>query len=281
MNTMSRSVLVNEEIKQHYKRPELLKSILTALATAGIDTKTLKPDDLSPVDEFHIRGREATRELAISSGINHEMHVLDVGSGIGGPSRHLAHEFNCRVTGIDLTEEYCRVATQLAEKAGLNELVTYRQADALEIPYQENYFDVIWTQHASMNIPDKEKLYGEMYRVLKPGGRLAIYDILQGSSGPVLFPVPWARTPDTSFLVTPGQLQILLKDSGFRIEIWDDTTREGTKWFSDILRKAKESGTPPLGFHILMGQDFTLMSQNQLRNLTEERIVLAQVVAVK
>lgn len=278
---MPNKVILNEEIKQHYKKPELPKTILTALAAAGLDINTLKPDDLSPVDEFHIRGREATRELAIASGINHDKHVLDVGSGIGGPSRHLAHEFGCRVTGIDLTEEYCHVATQLAELVGLNDLVTYRQADALEIPYPENNFDVIWTQHAAMNIPDKKVLYREMYRVLKPGGKLAIYDILAGSTGPVLFPVPWARTPETSFLVTPEQLQILLKDSGFSIREWDDTTTQGTQWFSEIIRKTRESGIPPLGFHILMGQDFRLMAQNQLRNLTEGRIALAQIVAVK
>lgn len=278
---MSPSNSLNEGIKQHYTRPDLGNLILSALADAGKDINNLKPEDLAPIDEFHIRGREATLELASAVGLDASKHVLDVGSGVGGASRCIARGFGCRVTGIDLTDEYCRVATMLAERIGLSHLVSYRQGDALNLAFPDGTFDVVWTQHVAMNIPDKAALYREMYRVLKPGGAVAIYDILAGSSDPVLFPVPWARAPETSFLVSPAELRQLLQASGFTIANWEDTTATARTWFTNLAKKIQQSGLPPLGFHVLLGPDFQVMAQNQKRNLEEGRIVLAQVVGRK
>src|SRR3989304_4606074 len=221
---MPTSGSLNEDVQRHYTRSDLGTTILRALSDAGKDVDNLKPEDLAAIDEFHIRGREATLELARAAALDASKQVLDVGSGLGGPSRCIAREFGCRVTGIDLTEEYCRVATLLAERIGLSHLVRYHQGDALNLPFPDGAFDVVWTHHAAMNIPDKATLYREMHRALKPGGALAIYDILAGPGGPVLSPVPGARSPDTSFLVTPQQLRDLLDTAGFEISIWEDTT---------------------------------------------------------
>lgn len=275
------STELNQDIQQHYARPDLGNLILAALEKAGKDINRLAPEDLAPVDEFHIRGRAATFELARAAGIDSTKQVLDVGSGVGGSSRCLAREFGCRVTGIDLTDEYCRVAAMLSERIGLSALVSYQQGDALNLPFANDTFDVVWTEHAAMNIPNKARLYLEMYRVLKPGGTLAIYDILAGPSGPVLFPVPWARLPETSFVVTPDELRTLLDQAGFRIVDWADTTDAARAWFTSLADKIRKEGLPPLGFHVLLGPDFKDMAQNQRRNLEEGRIVLAQVVAKK
>jgi SAM-dependent methyltransferase len=270
---------VNESVQAHYTRSDLGSLILAALEKAGKDLNRLTPEDLAPIDEFHIRGRAATLELARAASVDSGKHLLDVGSGVGGTSRCLAREFGCRVTGIDLTDEYCRAAAMLSDRIGLAELVDYRQGDATNLPFPDASFDIVWTEHVAMNIPDKPKLYQEMYRVLKPGGTLAIYDILAGPSGPVLFPVPWARSPESSFLATPDEMRSLLEEAGFNVADWSDTTGAARAWFVALAEKIRKEGMPPLGFHVLLGSDFQAMAQNQRRNLEEARIVLAQIVA--
>jgi len=272
---------VNEAIQTHYTRADLGEVILAALEKAGKNLNRLTPEDLAPIDQFHIRGRTATLELARAAGLDSAKYVLDVGSGVGGTSRCLAKEFGCRVTGIDLTDVYCRAATMLSARIGLAHLVDFRQGDATELPFDDQTFDVVWTEHVAMNIPDKARLYKEMHRVLKPGGTLAIYDVLAGPSGPVLFPVPWARTPDTSFLVQPNELRKLLEGAGFTVTEWSDTTEAARAWFVSLAEKIRKEGFPSLGFHVLLGADFKAMAQNQGRNLQEGRIVLAQIVARK
>ena len=272
---------VNEAVQTHYTRSDLGGVILAALERTGKDLNRLTPEDLAPIDEFHIRGRAATLELAQAAKLDASKRVLDVGSGVGGTSRCLAKEFGCHVTGIDLTDEYCRAAAMLSQRTGLGDLVDFRQGDATDLPFDDEEFDVVWTEHVAMNIPDKARLYKEMHRVLKPGGTLAIYDVLAGPSGPVLFPVPWARTPDTSFLVQPDELRRLLADAGFTVTDWSDTTEAARTWFVALAERVRREGFPPLGFHVLMGADFQAMAQNQGRNLQEGRIALAQVVARK
>ncbi len=272
---------VTSAVARHYTVPDLGDSILAALQTAGKNTTRLAPQDLAPIDEFHVRGREATLELAQSVELDSTDHVLDVGSGIGGTARCLAQEFGCRVTGVDLTAEYCRVATMLAARTGLAELVDYREADANDLPFTDGAFDVVWTEHVAMNIPDKQRFYQEMRRVLRPGGRLAIYDVLAGPSGPVHFPVPWARTPATSFLVSPEQLQDLLTEAGFTVAQWSDRTTAARAWFKELGKQFRESGPPVLGFHLLLGPEFKTMARNQKLSLEDGRMVLAQITARK
>ena len=278
---MSLSRSPDEDLTRHYAPGDLATAILAALEKVGKDLGCLTPEDLAPMDEFHVRGRQATLELARAVGLRPSQHVLDVGSGLGGPSRCVARTVGPRVTGVDLTGEYCRVAAMLAERVGLSRLVTYLQGDALDLPFPDGAFDVVWTQHAAMNIRDKRRLYREMSRVLGPHGTLALYDVLAGPAGPAHFPVPWARGPATSFLVTPGELRQLLEASGFTIERWDDTTAAAAAWFAHQASKTRDTGVPQLGLDVVLGPEFGLMARNLRRSLDEGRVVLAQVVARK
>lgn len=268
-------------VEDHYGVDGILESILKALEAMGKDIEQLAPPDLAPVDEFHIRGREATVELASRAKLVPGSRVLDVGCGLGGSVRYLATEHNCQATGIDLTAEYIDVATALAERVGLSHVVEFRQASALALPFDAASFDVVWTEHAQMNISDKSGFYGEIARVLKSGGRLVFHDIFAGDEGEPHFPVPWAEESSISFLTNLALLRETLSGAGMRILDWEDKGDHSLEWFKGVVEKTKESGPPPLGLHLLMRDTARTKFENVIRNLQENRIAVIQAVAEK
>ena len=270
-----------QAVETHWTVANLGDTILATLQRLGKDIEALTPADLAPIDEFHIRGREATQELATHAGVRSDWHVLDVGSGLGGSARYLAVEYGCHVTGIDLTHAYCDVATMLSQRLGLSSRTVFHHGSALALPYAEGTFDLVWTEHAQMNIADKEGLYKEIARVLKPGGRLAFHDVLQGPGGRAYFPVPWAGEPSISHLISPEALGVLLASLGFRMLHWHDVTQESLVWFRQLIEQVKVSGPPPLGTHLLQGAEARVKLENQVRNLEEARIALIQTVLEK
>jgi len=267
----------SHEITGHYGRADLGAVILAALAAAGKDVDRLTPDDLEPVDELHSRGRAATIELAGLLALNGTERILDLGSGIGGPSRYLAKTFGCRVTGLDLTPEFCRVATMLAERTGLADKLDYREGDALATLLPAQSFDVVWSQNMAMNIADREQLYREMRRVLKAGGKLALQEVAAGPGGPPHYPVQWAREPSISFLYSQQATRQTLEAAGFRVLVWQDTTAEALASAAGRARGAR-SDPPPLGTHLILGTDWRAMFHNSACNLQERRTELFNAV---
>ncbi|MDD2737238.1 MAG: methyltransferase domain-containing protein [Desulfuromonadaceae bacterium] len=268
----------SDPVHDHYCSQDLGTRILSALSTAGKDPDRLSYDDLAAIDEFHIRGRKATIDLARDLGLDKNMQILDVGCGLGGAARYLAKEYGCRVTGLDLSADFCRVAADLTGRLGLDDLVSFQQGNAVNIPFSDASFDIVWTQHTAMNIRDKSVFYQEIWRVLKPGGRLALYDILAGPGGEVYFPVPWAREPSISFLQTAKQLLKRLTDTGFEMQVWRDVTESGRSWFRNQSDRIRRDGPPSFGLQLLLGDDFRAMAHNQMLNLEEERIALIEAV---
>jgi SAM-dependent methyltransferase len=265
-------------VGEHYGRASLTAKILAALRAAGKDPDALNVEDLAPVDQFHTHGKKATLDLARRAGITAGMRVLDVGGGLGGPARTLASAFGCTVEVLDVTERYCRAGEMLTVRTGLSDLVSFRHGSALEMPYPDAAFDVVWTQHSSMNIAEKERLYQEIHRVLRPGGRLALHEILAGPTSPIYFPVPWAREPSISHLQPPETIRALITTTGFTELAWVDETASATQWFQQRSPTTPPEGPPPLGLHLLLGSDFTDMFRNQVRNLEERRISIVQAV---
>jgi SAM-dependent methyltransferase len=264
-------------VEVHYTRDDLGTAILAALRAAGKDLDHLTPDDLAPVDEFHGGQRPATVRLAELVGLTGSERVLDVGSGLGGPSRYLAWRYGCRVSGVDLTAEFVRVAEMLTRLTGLMDKVDYRQGNALDLPFEAASFDVVWSQNAAMNITDRARLYREMRRVLRPGGKLALQEVAAGPGGPPHYPVQWAREPSISFLYSQDTTRKTLEAVGFRVVTWQDTTQEALE---SAKRRAHNANNapPPLGTHLILGDDWRAMFENSARNLEERRTELFNAV---
>ena len=272
MKAPEKGATVVGEVASHYRGSgNLADAIADSLRKAGKDMARLTTADLGSVDEFHIRGRKATLELAGFLNLKAASRVLDIGSGLGGPARTLAETFGCHVTGIDLTQEFCDAATTLSGWVGLSDRVDFRQGDATRLPFGDATFDAAMTIHVAMNIAAKDRVYAEARRVLKPGGRFAVYDVLQGEGGDVLFPVPWAREPSISHLAAPDKMPSLLSNAGFKVVNVEDSTDESQRWFEEVAQRMAKSA-PAVTFQAFLGNDFAAMARNQVMNLRERRI---------
>jgi ubiquinone/menaquinone biosynthesis C-methylase UbiE len=262
-----------DKVASHYSsHGDLADVIASRLRKSGKDITALTTADLGTIDEFHIRGRKATLELAERLGLTANAHVLDLGSGLGGPARTLAETYGCRVTGIDLTPAFCEAATALSAWVGLSGKVDFHVGDATRLPFADASFDAAMTIHVAMNIAAKDRMYAEARRVLKPGSRFGVYDVLRGEGGDVLYPVPWAREPSISHVATPDEMKSLLAGAGLKILSVDDSTESSQRWFEAMAERMKQGSAPPLTFRTFLGDDFPEMTRNQVRNLQERRI---------
>ncbi len=264
---------VPHEVASHYSESgSLAESIAAQLSAAGIDLDSVTTGDLAAVDEFHIRGRDATIALAEAMGVEASTAVLDIGCGLGGAARTLAERFGCTVTGIDITPSFCAAAAELSRWTGLDDRTSFRVGDACALPFDDDQFDATVTIHAAMNIADKPALYREARRVVRPGGRFGIYDVLAGEGGDVVFPVPWARDASISHLATPEDMRAMLDSAGFEVLDEVDSTDDSLAWFRSLAAGIAESGPPPVSFGVFLGEDLSRMAANQVTNLSERRI---------
>jgi SAM-dependent methyltransferase len=245
-----------------------------ALVAAGLDLNELQRGDLSSLEDFHTMGRIATSQLAELAEIERSDEVLDAGSGVGGTARYLAGHFGCRVTTVDLTEEYCDASRWLNRLVGLDGSISVHHGDVTDLPFPPASFTVVMSQHVQMNVADKARLYDEAHRVLRPRGRLAIWDIIAGAPGRLDFPLPWADQPALSHLASGDQLRATIEPAGFAVTHWSDRTAEAERIMEIFL--SIPSG--PLGLHVFV-DNFVEKANNLVRGLSNGRLRAVQAIA--
>lgn len=265
---------VLDGVRDHYRATGLTERLKTALTAFGPEDQLLTPQQLGALDQFHTRGLAATAELAALAGISAGMRVLDVGSGVGGPARFLAATYGCSVTGVDLSEPFVDAARYLTARTGQSGQVSFEVASAQELPFEDGDFDAVLLQHVAMNIADRARLYREIRRVLKTGGRFATFDVVLNRGDPH-YPVPWARSPATSFLLSAEATRAAIEPAGFRTLVWQDDTEAAGAWFAQL----RASGPPPApNLGVVMGPDFAQLATHLGRNLLEGRLGILSAV---
>ncbi|WP_282607950.1 class I SAM-dependent methyltransferase [Pelagibius sp. Alg239-R121] len=271
-----------KELTRHYSRSDLLGAIKRGLEALGKKRETATLDDLALVDEFHVGGRQASIELLDQMDVSADQFVLDIGCGLGGPARFAADYYGCKVAGVDLTEDYVTAGRVLCNWVGLSDKVSLRQGSALNMPLVDGTFDAAYMMHVGMNIADKAALCSEVYRLLRPGARFGIYDVMRVGEGELTFPVPWSSVPETSFVARPQEYKDALAAAGFKIVAERNRRDFALDFFEkQRVRLAASDGLPPLSLHIVMGENTGEKLQNLVTNIAENRVAPVEVIARK
>ncbi len=268
------------DITGHYDRGGLLERLEAALAEDGADPARPSLEALAPYDQFHNRGLEATKEIADLLEVAPGDHLLDIGSGIGGPARYMHQRFGCRVTGIDLTAEFCDVARHLSGRLGFGDKLRFEHGDALVMPFPESSFDGAYSMNVSMNIADKDAFYREIRRVLKAGGWLMLSEIAKGPGPELDYPMPWAASAEASFLCTPQETRQGLEAAGFEILRFRTTEKEALEFGARSREIVARGEKPPHRAVILIhAEDARAAMRNTSRGVAEARIVPIELLA--
>jgi ubiquinone/menaquinone biosynthesis C-methylase UbiE len=273
---------VDKGIAGYYSSGDLLARLEAALREDGADPARPGLEALAPYDQFHGRGIEATEEIAGMLKVAAGDHLLDIGSGIGGPARFMAGRFGCKVTGIDLTAEFCDVARQLTQRLGMQARVDFREGNALAMPFGDASFEGAYSMNVSMNIDDKPAFYREIRRVLKPGGWLMLSELAQGPGGAMQYPAPWAASAASSFLATPEETRQGLADAGFEVLEMHDAADRVLAYGARSREVVARGGKPPhRAVQLIHGDNAREAMANSSRGVAERRVVPLEVLARK
>jgi len=273
---------MKNSITEHYTHGQLLDRILQGVKAIGKTPATVTVDELAPVDEFHIGGRQASEDFICQLELSADDHTLDIGCGIGGTSRFVASRFGCRVTGIDLTPEFVSTGQTLCDWVGLSGQVELHQGDATAMPFTDESFDAAFMLHVGMNIANKGDLFAEVYRLIKPGAFFGVYDVMKTSDETLTYPVPWSSVPGTSALSTLEQYTEALAQTGFDIIKIRDRREFAAEFFAETRRRMKQAGgAPPLGVHIAMGESAPVKISNMVENIAAGRVSPIEIFVIK
>lgn len=256
------------KVQDHWTRKGVLERIDAVLVELGHNPKVLTPEILATVDHLHSGGLKTTRDQAERIELDPNIRVLDIGCGTGGPARYLAHTYGCQIEGIDLTPEMVEAGQELTKRCGLSDRINIQIGNALELPFPEQSFDVVWCQNVTMNIEDKADFLAGVYRVLKPGGLFTSTEFSTGPGGDIIYPVMWAYDASLSYLDSEDEMRAQFQKAGFHIREWTDYTDEVITWM-------KQLGAPSnkLTNQLVFGEDTSVRAVNGARNLEEKRTI--------
>lgn len=269
------------QVEEHWAQGEVYPRIVSALRAAGKSLDSLTIDDLAPIDHFHARGFTATVELGDHLPVGPGDHVLDIGCGVGGPARYFAKRFGCRVSGVDITRPFVDAAQKLTALLHMTDQVLIQHGDGQRLPFPDGMFDGAYSQHVTMNVPDRDQFFAEAWRVLRPGAFFAITEHGLGPVGKPHYPLPWTTDGTGEWLVTPEHTRELLAQAGFDDVRIDDTGPEYVASYRQMSAVAEQGPLPPLGLHVLIGTDSVLRARNSMRNIEERRTHPVRVICRK
>jgi len=261
----------DKSIADHWASGDVYASIVSALGKMSKSLDALTMEDLAPVDHYHARGFPATVELADRLPLQANQHIVDIGCGLGGPARYIAKRFQCKVSGVDITEPFVETANKLTALLKMESQVRIELGDGQRLPYADASFDGGYTQHVTMSVADRPRFFEEAYRVLKPGAFFALTEHGLGPKGDPYYPMPWSEDGSGAYLVTPFDTRAFLEAAGFENIVVEDTGAKYVAAYKTVIEKAENGVLPPLGIHILMGETAMQKTRNSMRNIEEGR----------
>jgi len=274
--------VTNEKgISDHWAKGDVYALIVSALGKMSKSLDDVTLEDLAPVDHFHARGFPATVELADRLSIKPGQHIVDIGCGLGGPARYIAKRFQCQVSGLDITRPFVEAGNRLTALLRMEDQVTIQQGDGQRLPYGDAAFDGAYTQHVTMNVPDRPRFFSEAHRVLKSGAFFALTEHGLGPNGDPHYPLPWSEDGGGSYLVPPLETRALLESAGFEVIVLEDTGAKYLAGYKAGIEKAEKGMLPPLGIQILLGLTASQKTRNAARNIEECRTHPIQVICRK
>ena len=267
----------------HYRRHNLEELVRAALNHAKQLNKPFDHKIIAAVDQFHIGGLTATLKMIELANFKPQDRVLDIGCGIGGPARTIADTCHCHVTGIDLSEDYCQAARLISRQLNMGDQTQFIRANALKIPFNNNSYSALWTQHITMNIADKKALMTEFYRVLKPAGQLLMYEVLctTHANDSIKYPLPWARRSEDSFLDNIHNYEALLHNCGFQLKHLQDVSATAIVSIQSVIKRIKQGEKKDPSLEIILGDSFLTMMENLLESLTNNKLSVVEFIATK
>jgi len=262
----------------HYDAGDVYARIEQALRQAGLDPNGVSAADLRGADEFHIGGAAATDALLAQIDGADVSRAIDIGSGLGGAARHLADAFGAEVLGVDLTPSFVEAARRLSALVG--SATRFEVGSALALPAQDGAFDLATLLHVGMNIPDKAALFAEAFRVLRPGGVFAVYDVMALRDEPLEFPLPWASTPAQSHLASPAAYRAAAEGAGFEVSTLRDRGDFARAFFAEARAEAQAGQAPKIHLGLIMN-DRPAKIANMVSNLAAGRYAPTEMISRK